>query len=88
MQVQSLDGEDPLEKGMASHSRFLPGKFHEQRSLVGYSPRGRKDSDRNERLNTRMHAHTHTHTHMLLWDSGADLAGGGAQAVMSDGEQL
>ena len=21
---------------------FLPGKFHRQRSLVGYSPRGRK----------------------------------------------
>ena len=24
---------------------FLPGKFHEQRSLVGYSPWGRKESD-------------------------------------------
>ena len=24
---------------------FLPGEFHGQRSLVGYSPRGRKESD-------------------------------------------
>ena len=24
---------------------FLPGEFHGQRSLVGYSPRGHKDSD-------------------------------------------
>ena len=28
--------KDPLEKEMATHSVFLPGKFHEQRSL--YSP--------------------------------------------------
>ena len=36
--------EDPLEKEMAAHSGilvFLPGKFHGQRSLMGYSPRCR-----------------------------------------------
>ena len=27
---------------------FLPGKFHGQRNLVGYSPRGRKNSDMRE----------------------------------------
>ena len=26
--VQSLDQEDPLEKGMANPSVFLPGEFH------------------------------------------------------------
>ena len=31
--------EDPLEKKMGA---FLPGKFHGQRSLVGYSPLGCK----------------------------------------------
>ena len=36
-QVQSLGWEDPLEKGMTTHLVFLPGKFHGQRSLVGYS---------------------------------------------------
>ena len=34
--VQSLGQEDPLEKGVAAHSRFLPGEFHGQRSLAGY----------------------------------------------------
>ena len=29
---------------------FLPGKFHEQRSLVGYSPWGHKESDTTEWL--------------------------------------
>ena len=29
---------------------FLPGEFHGRRSLVGYSPRGRKESDTTERL--------------------------------------
>ena len=31
---------------------FLPGKFHGQRSLVGYSPWGCKESDMTERLST------------------------------------
>ena len=30
---------------------FLPGESHGWRSLVGYSPRGRKESDTTERLN-------------------------------------
>ena len=29
---------------------FLPGKSHGQRSLEGYSPQGRKESDTTERL--------------------------------------
>ena len=36
---------------------FLPGKFRGQRSLVGYSPQGRKESDMTEA--------THTHTHNI-----------------------
>ena len=31
-------------------SAFLPGEFHGQRSLAGYSPRGLKESDTTERL--------------------------------------
>ena len=42
MQVWSLGQEDPLEKGMATCSEFLPGKSYGQRSLAGYSPQGRK----------------------------------------------
>ena len=35
---------------------FLPGKFHGQRSLAGYSPRGLKELDTTERLHfTSLH---------------------------------
>ena len=53
----SLDREDPLEKGMATTPVFLPGEFHGQKSLVGYSPWGYKELDTTERL---------THTSTLL----------------------
>jgi len=36
--VQSLGCEDLLEMGMATHSIYLPGEFHGQRSLAGHSP--------------------------------------------------
>ena len=48
--VQALGWEDPLEKEMASTPVLLPGKSHGQRSLVGYSLWGRKESDTAERL--------------------------------------
>ena len=32
--VQSLVQEDPLEKGMATHSSILPGRSREQRNLM------------------------------------------------------
>ena len=43
--VQSLGWEDPLEKGMATHSSILAREFHGQRSLESYSPWGHKESD-------------------------------------------
>ena len=43
-QVQSLDRKDRLEKGMATTPVFLLGESHGQRSLVGYSPWGHKES--------------------------------------------
>ena len=47
-QDPSLGGEDPLEKGMATRSSILTGESHGQRSLAGYSPWGRKESDMTE----------------------------------------
>ena len=38
--VRFLSGEDPLEKEWQLTPVFLPGEFHEQRSLAGYSPPG------------------------------------------------
>ena len=43
-----LGREDPLEQEMATHSSILLGKSHGQRSLVGYSLWGHKESDRTE----------------------------------------
>ena len=40
--VQSLGQEDPLEEEMATHSSILAGEYRGQRSLVGYSPWGRR----------------------------------------------
>ena len=49
-QVSSLGQEDPLEKTMAAPPVLLLGEFHGQRSLMGYSPWGCKESDTSERL--------------------------------------
>ena len=48
--VKSLGQEDPLEKDWQPNPVFLPGESHGERSLVGYSPWGRKESDMTERL--------------------------------------
>ena len=48
--VQSLGQEDHLEKEWQPNPVFLPGDSHGERSLVGYSPWGRKESDMTEQL--------------------------------------
>ena len=77
--VQSLGREDPLEKEWLPTPVFLPGKSHGQRSLVGYSPWGGKESDTTEVTLTHTHTHvradtcirarTHTYTHTPLSES-------------------
>ena len=53
--VWSLGQEYPLEEGLATHSIFLPGESHGERSLVGYSPRGWGESGMTKRLSTHAH---------------------------------
>ena len=48
--VRSLSQEDPRRRKWQPTPVLLPGKYHGQRSLVGYSPWGRKESDTTERL--------------------------------------
>ena len=49
--VQSLGQEDPLEEAMATQLQYsYLEDLHGPRSLVGYSPRGHKESDTTERL--------------------------------------
>ena len=65
--VQSLGWEDPLEEEMATPhplppaTILLPGEFHGQRSLAGYSPCGRKESDVTERLSFYLSIYHDTH---------------------------
>ena len=54
--VQCLGREIPQRTEWQPTPVFLPGEFHGQRSLAGYSPWGHKESDTTEQL-------THTHTH-------------------------
>ena len=49
-QVQPLGQEDLLQKEWLPTPVSLPGEFHGQRNLVGYSPWVNKESDMAERL--------------------------------------
>ena len=55
--IQSLGQEDSLEEGWRPTPVFLPGEFHGQRRLVGYSSWNHKKLDMTEQL---------THTRNLL----------------------
>ena len=46
---RSLGLDDPLEKEMATHSNILAWRIPGQRSLAGYSPWDRKQSNTTER---------------------------------------
>ena len=49
--VRSLDWEDPLEKGMATHSSIIARESHRQRSLVRATVHGgHKEADTTEPL--------------------------------------
>ena len=61
--VQSLGQEDPLEKGMATHSSILAWKFLRTEEPVGYSPWGCKELDTTEQL-------THFNIHHFYWGPG------------------
>ena len=45
-------GKTPCRKAWQPTPVFLPGESHGQRSLEGYNPWGRKESDMTERLST------------------------------------
>ena len=56
--IQSLGWEDPLKKEMASHTSILTWGNHGERSLLGYSPWGGKESDMTEQLTLLVSHHT------------------------------
>ena len=57
--VQSMGQEDPLRREWLPTPVVLPEEFHGQRSLVGYSPRGCKESNVTELLSTHKIGRAH-----------------------------
>ena len=51
-EVQSLGQEGPWRRKWQPTASFLPEKFHGQRILAGYSPKGHKELDVTEQLGT------------------------------------
>ena len=49
-EFDSWFGKIPWRRKWQSTPALLPGEFHGQRSLAGYSPRGRKELDTTEQL--------------------------------------
>ena len=55
-QARSLSWEDSLERGMVTHCSILAWRIpRTERSLVGYSPRGHKESDTTEQQTLSLH---------------------------------
>ena len=53
--VQSLGWQDPLEKGMATHSSILAWRIPWTEEPGGYRPWGRRDLDTTETLTHVLH---------------------------------
>ena len=87
-QVQSLDQEDSLEKGMAIHSSILTWRIPRTEESSGYCPWSRKESDTTEQL-THFHFSACAEDHMELRILCADVSiflfmgfpGGGKESV-------
>ena len=61
-QVWSLGQKDPLEKGWTPVPVFLPGEFHGQSSLAGYSPWGNRESDTEQHISHLIPKHYYFRT--------------------------
>ena len=64
-QVQSLGWEDPLEKGMETHSSILAWEIPWTKKPGGLQFMRSQELDTTEQLT---HTHTHTHTHTRVTD--------------------
>ena len=64
--IWSVSQEDPLEKGMASHSSILAGKIPCTEKLGGLQSTGSQRVRHDWRDYARARTHTHTHTHRTI----------------------
>ena len=63
--VGSVPAKIPWRRSWQPIPVFLPGEFHGQRRLVGYSPRDHRDSDRTERLTLSLAINSFHYTEMF-----------------------
>ena len=63
--VLSLGQADPLEQEMASYSSILAWRIPWTEELVGYSPRGCKESDMTEATGQQQQHHEHSATYFF-----------------------
>ena len=68
--VRSLTWEDPLEKGMATHSSVLAWRIPQTEQPGGLQSLGSQRVRHNCVTHTRRHTHTHTHTHTQVFHGG------------------
>ena len=61
-------GKIPWRRKWQSTPVFLPGEFHGERSLVGYSSWGRKGSDTIEWLSTWQHTQSSSTETAIMWE--------------------
>ena len=61
-------GKSPWRREWQLIPAFLPGKFNGQRSLVGYSPFGRKGLDTTERLSLSLFMHNTEYSIFIFTD--------------------
>ena len=66
--VRSLTWEDPLEKGMATHSSVLAWRIPQTEQPGGLQSLGSQRVRHN--CVTHTHRHTHTHTHTQVFHGG------------------
>ena len=66
MHFSALFG-DLIKRAWQPTPAFLPGKSHGQRSLVGYSPWGRKELDMTEQLHFHKDDENIARVNFLIW---------------------
>ena len=65
--VRSLGWEDPLEKGMATHSNVLAWRIPRTEEPAKLQSTGKLQSKELDITETYTHTHTHTHTHTQMY---------------------
>ena len=67
--VQSLDPEDPLEKGMAIHYSILVWRIPWNEEPAGLQSVGLQKVGHNRATNTHTYTYTYRHTSILIQDN-------------------